>query len=54
MAKTRLRDQQKEMRQTNDESITQTEQLTEAFDDAASGEVGYGAHHLTIACFANS
>ena len=54
VAKTRLRDQQKEMRQTKDESITQTEQISEAFDDAASGEVGYGAHHLTIACFADS
>lgn len=54
IAKNRLRDQQKEMRQTKDESITQTEQITDAFDDAASGEVSFGAHHLTIACYADS
>lgn len=52
--KTRLRDQQNEMRQTKDESVSQTEQITDAFDDAASGEVGYGAHHLSLACFADS
>lgn len=54
VAKSRLRDQQKEMRQTQDESITQTEQITDAFDDAASGEVSFGAHHLTVACYAGS
>lgn len=54
VAKTKLRDQQKEMLQSKEESITQTEQIDEAFDDAASGEVGYGLHHFTLACYADS
>lgn len=53
-AKSKLRDQQKEMLQTAEESITLTEQLDEAYDDAASGEVGFGKHHLTLACYADS
>ncbi len=54
IAKQKLRDQQKEMLQSKDESITQTEQIDEAFDDTASGEVGYGRHHLTLVCYADS
>lgn len=54
VSKTRLRDQQMEMRQSRDESISQTEQLEDAFDDAASGEVGFGLHHLTMTCYAYS
>jgi len=53
-AKSKVRDQQKEMLQTQDESISQTIQLDDAFDDAASGEVGFGLHHFTIACYADS
>lgn len=53
-AKTRVRDQQKEMQQTQDESISQTVQLDDAFDEAASGEVGLGLHHFTMACYADS
>ena len=53
-AKARMRDQQKEMMQSKDESITQTDQIDEAFDDAASGEVGYGKHHFTLTCYADS
>lgn len=48
VAKSILRDQQMEMRQSRDESISQTEQLNDAFDDAASGEVGFGLHHFTM------
>ncbi len=54
IAKTRLRDQQKEMMQTKDESVTQTDQISDVFDDTASGEVSYGTHHLTIACYADT
>lgn len=54
VAKTRLRDQQKDMLQSKDESITQTEEIDEAFDDTASGEVGYGKHHFTLACYADN
>ena len=53
-AKSKVRDQQKEMLQTQDESISQTVQLDDAFDDAASGEVAFGLHHFTIACYADS
>jgi type IV secretion system protein VirB4 len=54
VAKTKLRDQQKEMLQSKEESITQTEQIDDAFDDTASGEVGYGAHHFTVVCYADT
>lgn len=54
VAKTKLRDQQKEMMQSKDESVTQMEQIDEAFDDAASGEVGYGLHHFTLVCYADT
>lgn len=54
VAKNRLRDQQKEMIQSQEESITQTDQIDDAFDDTASGEVGYGKHHFTLACYADS
>jgi len=53
IAKSRLRDQQKEMGQSKEESITQTEEIDEAFDDAASGEVGFGKHHFTLTCYAD-
>lgn len=53
-AKNKLRDQQNEMLQTRDESITQTEQIDEAFDEAASGEVGFGKHHFSLVCYSNS
>jgi type IV secretion system protein VirB4 len=53
-AKSKVRDQQKEMEQTQDESISQTIQLDESFDETASGEVGLGLHHFTMACYADS
>lgn len=53
-AKSKVRDQQSEMLQTQDESISQTLQLDDAFDDAASGEVAIGLHHFTITCYADS
>jgi type IV secretion system protein VirB4 len=54
LAKTRLRDQQQAMQQTKEESVRQTEQIDEAFDEAASGEVGYGKHHFSLLCHADS
>jgi type IV secretion system protein VirB4 len=54
VAKVRMRDHQSEMLQSKEESISQTEQIDEAYDDAASGEVGYGKHHLTFACYADT
>lgn len=52
--KNKFRNHQKEMRQSKDESISQTEQIDEAFDDAASGEVGNGLHHFTLLCYADN
>ncbi|HZW61286.1 MAG TPA: VirB4 family type IV secretion/conjugal transfer ATPase [Candidatus Babeliales bacterium] len=54
VAKGRLRDQQMEMLQSKEESISQTEEIDDVFDDTASGQVGYGKHHLSITCFADS
>lgn len=54
IAKTQLRNQQKEMLQSKDESLSLTEQIDDAFDDAASGEVGYGKHHFTLVCYADN
>jgi type IV secretion system protein VirB4 len=54
IAKTKLRDQQKDMLQSKDESVRLTDQIDDAFDDTASGDVGYGRHHLTLACYADS
>ncbi|WP_218813341.1 VirB4 family type IV secretion/conjugal transfer ATPase [Rickettsiella endosymbiont of Dermanyssus gallinae] len=54
LAKTRLRDQQRDMQQTKEESVRQTEQIDESFDDTASGEVNYGKHHFSLVCYAES
>lgn len=54
IAKSKLRDQQNDLMQVKDESIRQTEQINEAFDEAASGEVGFGAHHFTLVCYADT
>ncbi|WP_218813527.1 VirB4 family type IV secretion/conjugal transfer ATPase [Rickettsiella endosymbiont of Dermanyssus gallinae] len=54
LAKTRLRDQQRDMQQTKEESVRQTEQIDESFDDTASGEVNYGKHHFSLICYANT
>lgn len=52
--KGRLRDQQHEMMQSNEESVSQTEQIEDMFDEAAGGGLGYGKHHLTFICYADS
>lgn len=53
-AKTKLRGQQQDLTQAKDESTSQTAQINTAVDDTASGEVGYGEHHFSLTCFANS
>ena len=53
-AKTKLRDQKSDMMQSKDESIRQADQIDDAVDDTASGEVGYGEHHFTIMCYADT
>ncbi len=54
VAKTKMRNQQLDMMQSKDESVSQTEQIDKAFDEAASDEVGYGLHHFTLACFSDN
>ncbi len=53
-AKKKMRNQQNDMQQSKDESISQTEQIDEAYDEIASGEVGSGLHHFTMTCFSDS
>ncbi len=52
--KSKVRDQKKDMSQASDESSRHIDQLEQALDDAASGEVGFGAHHFSLVCFADS
>lgn len=54
VAKTKLRDQQKDLMQAKDESLRQTEQIDVAVDDTASGEVGFGIHHFNLVCYADT
>lgn len=54
VTKTTLRDQQSDMMQSKDESVSLTEEIDDAFDDAASGDVGYGLHHFTLVCYADA
>jgi type IV secretion system protein VirB4 len=52
-SRTALKNKLSDFQQVKDESISQTEQLSEALDDAASGESGFGLHHLSILCMAD-
>ncbi len=53
-SKKKLKDQRKDMEQSRDESLIQAEEIQEAFEDAASGDVGFGMHHFTIVCHAET
>jgi type IV secretion system protein VirB4 len=53
-AKTKVKHQQQDFEHAEDESISQSEQLTETLDELASGEAGQGIHHLTLTCIADS
>lgn len=46
--------QQDRMRQAGDKGISQTEQITKAVDQAMSGDIGFGKHHMTVMCMADS
>lgn len=50
-SKSLLADQRADMEQTQDAAITQTEELTDALDETASGETGLGEHHFSIICW---
>lgn len=46
--------QQNRMIQSGDKAISQVFEITKALDDAMSGKIGFGSHHLTIMCVENS
>jgi type IV secretion system protein VirB4 len=50
-AKTKIKHQQSDLQQSRDESVSQTLEINESLDSAASGNVGYGLHHLTLLCW---
>jgi type IV secretion system protein VirB4 len=54
LAQQRLKEQQAELEQTQDDAISQTDELTDALDETASGDIGYGAHHLSILAWTTS
>ncbi len=53
-SKTTVKNQQMDFSQAKDESYSQTAQLNESLDDAASGEAGFGIHHLTVLCLSHN
>ncbi|WP_410520600.1 VirB4 family type IV secretion/conjugal transfer ATPase [Candidatus Xenohaliotis californiensis] len=46
--------QQNRMIQTEDKAISQVAEISKAIDDATSGRVGFGEHHMTVMCFEKS
>jgi len=43
----KIQTQQRKMLQTEDLAVSQIEQIDEALDDATSGRIGFGHHHMT-------
>lgn len=52
-AKRKMRDQQMEMSQSRNESVSQIDELDDVIDKTASGSVGHGLHHLTVCVYAD-
>lgn len=46
--------QQNRMIQSEDKAISQVVEISKAIDDATSGRVGFGEHHLTVMCIEKS
>lgn len=53
-AKAALKKQQKQLKATEDDSISQIEELDLALDNLASGEIGFGKYSFEIVIFGNS
>lgn len=51
---TRMQLQQNRMIQAGDKAISQVVEISGALDDAMSGKIGFGLHHLTIMCIEKS
>ncbi|WP_339046458.1 VirB4 family type IV secretion/conjugal transfer ATPase [Candidatus Mesenet endosymbiont of Agriotes lineatus] len=50
MAITKMQIQQNRMMQSADKAISQVVEISQALDDAMSGRIAFGYHHLTILC----
>ncbi len=46
--------QQRRLMQAEDPSISQVSEITRALDQAMAGRYAFGAHHLSVVCFAGS
>lgn len=53
MSKALLKNQHLDMEQTHDDAVRQSDELLEALDETASGDIGYGQHHLSILCLSD-
>ncbi len=51
---TRMQIQQNRMIQSSDKAISQIAEISQALDDATSGKVTFGKHHLTVLCIEKS
>ncbi|KJV65392.1 MULTISPECIES: VirB4 family type IV secretion/conjugal transfer ATPase [Ehrlichia] len=47
---TKMQIQQNRMIQSADKAVSQVVEITQALDDAMSGKIAFGQHHLTILC----
>ena len=54
VAITKMQLQQNRMIQAEDKAISQIAEITAALDDAMSGRIAFGDHHLTIMCYEDS
>lgn len=50
----KIQTQQRKMLQTEDLAVSQIEQIDEALDDATSGRIGFGHHHMTALVTGNN
>lgn len=46
--------QQNRMIQTEDKAVSQIVEISKALDDAMSGRIAFGTHHLTVCCYAST
>lgn len=54
LAVAKMQVQQNRMIQSDDKAISQVAEISQALDDATSGKIAFGQHHLTILCIENS
>ncbi|ETO91781.1 MAG: virB4 protein [Candidatus Xenolissoclinum pacificiensis L6] len=54
VAVNKMQIQQNRMIQTQDKAVSQIAEITKALDDAVSGKIAFGNHHLTVFCIAKS